>query len=294
MVENLAAITPADCRSNLQSSRRRLLLATGAILGSLAGCGSTRQPHATAANSGGQNAGQASALPEAVVPFSAHAPDGMLPPGWKQSKTWLSTKRTEYRAVTEQDKTVLHAVSNKSASGAYCDVKIAASKARRLSWSWKSDRLIPDADVGVGDRDDAVARILVSMADNGKKLSFRDMLFREQALLFTGIELPHSTLIYVWDPKHPVGTVLNIKETSRVRYLVIESGPARLGQWLNYDRDFYADFKLAFNETPGPVTSVGVTTDSNNTFSSAEAWYGDIALNQGAVTHNSAADWKPK
>lgn len=257
-------------------SRRQLLLGCGAVLGGLGGLGGCSSAPKQEAMT--PSAGQ---LPKQVIPFSASPPNGEIPKGWLRSKTWLSTKRTDYKATAYEDQTVLHAVSDESASGLYCDVDISQERAQRIRWRWKVDELIPTADVGKSDLDDAVARVLVSLHENGKKLSFRDMLFREQASLFTGIDLPHSTLLYVWDPKHPVGSVLNINETSRIRYLVVESGPKRLGQWVEYDRDFQADFKMAFDgEASGAVRSVGVTTDANQTFSRAEAWYGDITLGE--------------
>lgn len=276
MVESPEATSQIEESARPSLSRRQLLLGCGAVLGGLGGLGgcssAPKQEDITRA---------AGSLPKQVIPFSASPPNGDIPQGWLPSKTWLSTKRTAYKAAAVENQTVLHAVSDESASGLYCDVDISQERAQRIRWRWKVNELIPTADVGKSDLDDAVARVLVSLHDNGKKLSFRDMLFREQASLFTGIDLPHSTLLYVWDPKHPVGTVLNIKETSRIRYLVIESGPERLGQWVEYDRDFQADFKLAFDgESSGPVRSVGVTTDANQTFSRAEAWYGDIALGE--------------
>lgn len=276
MVESPEATSQTEESARPSLSRRQLLLGCGAALGGLGGiggCTSAPKKEAMTAARG--------SVAKQVIPFSASPPNGDIPQGWHPSKTWLSTKRTAYKAAAVEDLTVLHAVSDESASGLYCDVDISQERAQRIRWRWKVDELIPTADVGKSDFDDAVARVLVSLHDNGKKLSFRDMLFREQASLFTGIDLPHSTLLYVWDPKHPVGTVLNIKETSRIRYLVIESGSERLGQWVEYDRDFQADFKLAFDgEASGPVRSVGVTTDANQTFSKAEAWYGDISLGE--------------
>ena len=39
-----------------------------------------------------------------------------------------------------------------------------------------------------------------------------------------------------------------------------------------------ADFELAFGEAPGALLGIAVMTDSDNTQSTAQAWYGDIAL----------------
>ena len=92
--------------------------------------------------------------------------DGALPAGWRPSKTWLTKKKTIYSTVAMNDATVVQAESAGSASGIYCDVDIAATRTRRLQWQWLAHELIPEADVGDGKRDDAVARVLVSMAPN--------------------------------------------------------------------------------------------------------------------------------
>ena len=38
------------------------------------------------------------------------------------------------------------------------------------------------------------------------------------------------------------------------------------------------DFQRAFGEAPGPLTSIALMTDTDNTASSAEAWYGPVTL----------------
>jgi len=60
---------------------------------------------------------------------------------------------------------------------------------------------------------------------------------------------------------------------------VVASGPQQLKQWLLFRRDLRADFELAFGEAPGPLLAIALMTDSDNTQSSALAWYGGIALN---------------
>lgn len=68
--------------------------------------------------------------------------------------------------------------------------------------------------------------------------------------------------------------VITSSRTSRVRKLVVESGPQRLGQWLDYERDIRADFQRAFGEPPGALLGVAIMTDSDNTHAQASAWYG--------------------
>ena len=158
MVESQAAMSLTEGTDPV-SHRRRLLLAGGAglALASLQGCGTSRPPGIDA---------QGAPLPDHVSKFSPLPADGALPAGWRPSKTWLTKKKTIYSTVAMNDATVVQAESAGSASGIYCDVDIAATRTRRLQWQWLAHELIPEADVGDGKRDDAVARVLVSMAPN--------------------------------------------------------------------------------------------------------------------------------
>ena len=74
------------------------------------------------------------------------------------------------------------------------------------------------------------------------------------------------------------GSVLVNSRTSRIRKLVMESGPRNLSQWLEYERDIRADFTKAFGEAPGALVSIGIMTDTDNTQSTAQAWYGPVRL----------------
>ena len=49
-------------------------------------------------------------------------------------------------------------------------------------------------------------------------------------------------------------------------------------QWRDHRRDLVADFRRAFGEDPGPLQAIAVMTDTDNTGSQAEAWYGPITL----------------
>jgi hypothetical protein len=92
----------------------------------------------------------------------------------------------------------------------------------------------------------------------------------------SGEKPPFATLMYVWDNQAaPESLVIN-NRSDRIRKIVLESGPAHLGQWRHYRRDIRADFRLAFGEDPGPLIGVAVMTDSDNTQTRAEAWYGEI------------------
>ncbi|MBM3398271.1 MAG: DUF3047 domain-containing protein, partial [Betaproteobacteria bacterium] len=66
--------------------------------------------------------------------------------------------------------------------------------------------------------------------------------------------------------------------TDRIRKLAVESGDARLDQWLSYTRNIRADFEKAFGEAPGALLGVALMTDTDNTRSTTRAWYGNVRL----------------
>jgi hypothetical protein len=57
---------------------------------------------------------------------------------------------------------------------------------------------------------------------------------------------------------------------------VAGSGQKDLRRWHEKRMNLLEDYRRAFGEEPPRVNSVGVMTDSDNTGTRAEAYYGDI------------------
>jgi hypothetical protein len=72
--------------------------------------------------------------------------------------------------------------------------------------------------------------------------------------------------------------VIENLHTSRIRMVVADSGDANLGAWREETRNLYEDYRRAFGEEPGPIRSVAIMTDTDNTGEEAEAYYGDISF----------------
>jgi hypothetical protein len=103
-------------------------------------------------------------------------------------------------------------------------------------------------------------------------------MLSELAQTLTGEPMPYATLMYVWCNTRAPGSVIINPRTDRIRKLVVESGAGRLNQWLDYRRDIAADFEAAFGEPPGALLGVGIMTDTDNTRSETQAWYGPVTL----------------
>lgn len=186
--------------------------------------------------------------------------------------------QTEYRWVQKDGHRSIAANADRSASMWRRKVDIPVARLNEVSFSWRVDRLIEGASVADIDREDAPARVIFAFAGDASRLSARNRMMFELAHALTGEAPPFATLMYVWEGKEPVDSLIVNGRTDRVRKIVLDSGPARLGQWRHHRRNLVDDFRRAFGEDPGPLVAIAVMTDADNTRSVAQAWYGPIEL----------------
>jgi len=213
-----------------------------------------------------------------VTPFSQGAPGAALPKGWAPQTFPRIANHTRYALARDGDGVVLRAEADASASGLVFRLAASAADAPILRWRWKAERLPDGADTSKKGADDAPARVYVTFRHDPAKLGPVDRLLYEAARAIYGEAPPHASLMYVWDAAGPAGRSFANPYTSRVHTIVVEGGRARLGQWLDYERDIVADYRAAFGEEPPPISGVAIMTDADNTGGRASAWYGDVAL----------------
>ncbi len=254
------------------AKHRCIVSATLAVSAALnAGCASVATPIADAARA------------RLVTPFSSATADGAIPVSWQP---WIMSKflkRTEYRIVHEAGKPVLEARADAAASGLLQEVSVDPNVHGLLSWRWKAPTLMPTADNSRRGFDDSPVRVIVAFDGDRSKFDFEDRAVAETVQMFSGREMPYATIMYIWENKLPLNTVLENANSGRAKMIVAESGAARVGQWLAFTRDLKADYRRAFGEEPGKIISVGVMTDSNSTNSQVTSYYGDINFHSAAV-----------
>ena len=107
-------------------------------------------------------------------------------------------------------------------------------------------------------------------------------MLSELSRLLTGEETPFATLVYSWSRVSQPGEVVVNERADRIRKIVVDSGPGELRRWRDHKRDLAADFRRAFGEEPGALTSMAVMTDSDNSRASAHTWYGPVNVGAAA------------
>jgi len=202
--------------------------------------------------------------------------------------------QTTYSAVLKDGRHAIAAVSDRSASLWRWNKRLPSEQIGEVSFSWWVNSPVDGGHVADMHKDDASARVLFAFDGDVASLPMRTRMLFELAEALTGEPPPYATLMYVWDTQAPVGSVIINSRTDRVRKIVVDSGTDRLGRWRDHKRDLAADFRLAFGEAPGALQSVAVMTDSDNTRSRAQAWYGPLTLHALPATAAAAAASAPQ
>lgn len=209
----------------------------------------------------------------------AHRFENVAPLGAWTHQRYGSRKPTQYAAVKHLDRAALQARSEAGNSTMRLALgPVPGRPLDKIHFSWCVPALNDLADLRDDDADDAVARVMLSFDGDRSRWSPRDHMLSELAQLISGQPLPYAMLVYVWDNRYPVGTVIPNPHTTRIRQLVVNHGTQHLGEWVHHERDMGADHRLVFGEAPGPLVGLGLMSDSNNTGATATAWFGPVTL----------------
>lgn len=138
--------------------------------------------------------------------------------------------------------------------------------------------LIDEANPSDRDYDDSPTRLLLFFDGDRSTLSPRDLMLMEAGKLLTGQPVPFATLMYVWDNRQEIDTIIPHPSFGQLKMVVASTGAGRIGEWKRLERNYAVDYERAFGHPPGRLVGVGVLTDSDNTGSHAYAYYGDIEL----------------
>lgn len=171
-------------------------------------------------------------------------------------------RRTQYEVVTLEGRRCLRAVSQDGASLLLAAVRFDPETYEWLSWDWRVDRLVEREVLERKEGSDAAARVYVYVES-------------------PGLPWQKRSLDYVWSASLPVGTTLDSAYSSSSKIIVVESGPASLGQWRTVERNLEDDLKRSFGRQALPdVIAVGLMSDTDNTGDHALAYFDELRVSR--------------
>jgi hypothetical protein len=165
---------------------------------------------------------------------------------------------TEYKVVTEGTNHFVQARANKTASGLAREVKVKSAKNLKIEWRWKIDRCPAGGTETNITTFDHTARIFVAFDT------------------FIG---PARTVNYVWSNQDRVGGTFHHPNSDRARFVTLQSGNGKAGQWITEARDLTADWRRLFGKDEVPtVVGIGFMTDADGTQTDITGGYGTIRI----------------
>jgi hypothetical protein len=213
----------------------------------------------------------------ALTSCASRPPEGPVAGGW-HAVTLPGKQPTHYSTVHHEGRSAVLAHAERSASMWRHKLAVPAQKLGEVSFSWWVQAQPLNASVADVGREDSAARVFFAFDGDVSTLPGRTRALFELAEALTGERPPYATLMYVWDATAPVGTVIVNPRSDRIRKIVVDSGTEHLGRWRDHRRNLADDYRRAFGEAPGNLTSMALMADSDNTQSSARTWFGAIQL----------------
>lgn len=208
-------------------------------------------------NGGAEPPAPDSSIPEALE-FSlafVPGPNAASPPEDWQVEEFAGSARFRVDQVGETG--VVRLESEASSFGLHRDVEMDLAEFPYITWTWRVDVLPKGGDVRRREADDQAAQLYIVFPKFPAMVRSR-------------------VLGYVWDAKAPAGSSLVSVNTPLAKIMVVESGPAKAGRWIEMTRNVLEDYRRLFDEEPPRVGKVSVLINSQHTRSRAVSWFGPI------------------
>lgn len=170
--------------------------------------------------------------------------------GWRYAKT--DKNKVYYKIVKEDENLYLAAETKGEAVNFGREAKVNLRLYKKLRWRWRVHNLPEGANENDSDKNDSAAAVRIIIGTSA---------------------LSAKAIKYVWSATLPPGTEV---DSGRLKVIVLESGPEKMGQWVWEEVNVYDDYVRLFGGDPRPADAFGLLTDSDNTDSFVKADYDDI------------------
>jgi len=211
-----------------------------------------------------------------VGKFSDKSNSNQLLTQWKPLNFKKIEKHTDYNLVRFEDRIIVKAVTNASASGLIRNIEIDLNEYPVIQWDWKVENVYKKGNVKKKKGDDYPARIYITFKYDPAKVGFFEKVKFKTVKAIYGKYPPISAINYIFASKADKGVIVSNPYVDRVKMIVVDSGETDTGKWIHHKRNIFKDYKKAFKALPPLVSGVAIMSDSDNTGERAVAYYGDI------------------
>ncbi|ARU54675.1 hypothetical protein OLMES_0572 [Oleiphilus messinensis] len=193
-------------------------------------------------------------------------------------------RHTHYQLIQNKPFNVIEVQSNNAASALIYrlpspEVQQKMTKQTPyLNWQWKVDDIITGSQVGTKAGDDYPARIYIAFHVDPDRISWFDKVKRKAAEALYGDTLPGEAINLIWSSDFQAGSAIANAYTDKTIMVAADQGKAHIQQWRAHSVHIPNLYRQLFQAEPPAILGVAIMTDTDNTNSSAKAWFGPISF----------------
>lgn len=189
---------------------------------------------------------------DSIIPVGAFSKLSLS--GWQEKEF---AGKTHYQLLQTKTQNILSAQSEQSASGLFKEIRINLNETPYLNWSWQIDSYLKHLDEQSKEGDDYAVRLYI--------VKKHDYLFWKT-----------KALNYVWSSNQEKNSLWNNAYTSQAKMFAVRGNNSMIKHWYKEKRNVKEDFKHFFGDDINFIDVIAIMTDTDNSKSSVQAYYGDI------------------
>lgn len=198
--------------------------------------------------------------------------------GWRSVQIDKKVPATKFAAKHIQGVPAIEAYARNSMALFTRRVTVDLAKTPVLCWRWRVNDVVKTANIAKKSGDDQAARVYIGLDLPSSAISLGTRAKLALARTRGGNAIPDGAINYVWDNRFPVGTARNNVYTKQAKIIVAQSGAAQADTWVNERRNLAADIQKQFKTGKAKVTSIAISSDTDNSGETVTAAFADIHL----------------
>ncbi|MEP0076625.1 DUF3047 domain-containing protein [Parasphingorhabdus sp.] len=196
--------------------------------------------------------------------------------GWRSIRIDKKVPATTFRIRQIEGVTSVEARARNSMALFTRRVMVDLNRTPILCWRWRVSDVVRTADISKKSGDDQAARIYIGLDLPNSSISLGTRAKLAIARARGGNDIPDGAINYVWDNRYPVGTARNNVYTRQAKIIVAQSGSSQAQQWITERHDLASDIRKQFRTRKAKVTSVAISSDTDNSGETVRAAFADI------------------
>jgi len=199
---------------------------------------------------------------------------------WENFSFTGDKKQTQYSIESDSNLSYLKLVSQSSASGLIYKHHYNPNQYPIMTWRWRVENVINEADGKNKSGDDYAIRIFVMFDDDSVETSFWTSIRNSAIKLLYGNEPPESSLCFVWSNITYGDKYFDNPYSETVKIIPIVMGESNTKNWYSHNVNIATLYREIFKRSCPTSAKLAIMSDTDNTGSNTLAYLDVIMVSE--------------